>query len=80
MDSKKYYELLKEKTLLLSTAENLGETWTFQQDGASVHRSAYTTEWLQKQKINVLAWPAKSADFKIIKKIWRLMTRRVLDN
>lgn len=78
-DSKKYRELL-ENSLLLSAAETLGGAWNFQQDSASVHRSAYSNQWLQKREIDFLAWQAKSPDLDITENFWGLMARKMWEN
>jgi len=79
MDSREYCNVLKDR-LLPFAADNLGERWTFEQDGASVHRSKYTTEWLKDKKVDTLAWQANSPDLIIIENVWGIMSRRVYGN
>ena len=76
MDSTLYCSVLEED-LLPFAAENLGEEWTFQQDGASCHRSNYTKNWLRSKNVKLLDWPAKSPDLNIIENVWGLLARRV---
>lgn len=58
--SNKYCETL-DTALLAWTAENIGETttWTFQQDGASIHSSEETRYFLSQRVVIVLTWSAK---------------------
>jgi len=57
LDSKGYCEVLEE-CLLPFVAETTGENWQLQQDGASVHRSKLTMEWLKEKNVSILSWPA----------------------
>ena len=76
MDSRKYCQMLGE-SLLPYAAQALGENWTLMHEGASVHRSKYTTKWLEDREVNVLDWAAKSPDLNIIENAWGLLARRV---
>ena len=65
-DSKKYCETL-EHAVLPFAAEVYREmaTWVFQQDGASIHRSAFTCSWLTERGVRTIDGPAKSPDLNI---------------
>ena len=66
-----------EEDLLPFAAKTLGQQWTFQQYGASYHRSNYTESWLHSKNIKLLDWPARSLDLNIIGNVWGLLARRV---
>jgi len=75
-NSTKYCETLQ--AYLLPFCERIGvEDWTFQQDNASIHKSAQTTEWLRNTVANVLEWPAKSPDMNPIENLWGILARMV---
>ena len=45
------------------------ETWVFQQDGASIHKSTFTRSWLTERDVRTIDWPAKSSALNIIEKM-----------
>ncbi|GMF17848.1 unnamed protein product [Phytophthora lilii] len=53
-----------------------GTDFTFQQDGASIHRSKVSMELLREQEVRVLPWPARSSDLNPIENLWSTMSRR----
>ena len=57
MNSAKYKEMLDK-----SLRPFFKRGWTFMQDGATIHQSRETREWLKTNKIPVLEWPAYSPD------------------
>lgn len=67
--------------LMPFAAEVWGEStdWVFQQDGASIHTSKETSEWIEDKNITVLPWPSMSPDLNIIENIWAYMAQRVYD-
>ena len=75
MDSQKYTEMLN-KSLLLFVKRGL----KFMHDGASIHRSELTTNWLEEKNIQVINWPAYSPDLNPIENIWGFLTRAVFAN
>ncbi|DAZ95463.1 TPA: hypothetical protein N0F65_002148 [Lagenidium giganteum] len=39
-----------------------GESFAFQQDGASYHQAHYTKDFLARHNVTLVDWPAKSPD------------------
>jgi transposase len=78
-----YKELLELK--MLPDAEKLfansrtPNSWTFQQDGATVHRTKAALELLKENcpKFIALDWPANSPDLSPIENIWGWMQRQI---
>ena len=66
--------------LLPFVADMLGETCTFQQVNASIHRSKYTKKWFGEKNIDVIEWPSRSPDLNIIKNNWGLLARKFYAN
>jgi hypothetical protein len=71
-DSVKYCGILEEG---LTPYYNNDET--FQQDGAPCHTSHKTRDFLAKQKIKTVPWPAKSPDLNPIENLWGWMVKDI---
>lgn len=79
MDSIMYCNILGTEMLRFAH-ESASDTFLFQQDGASVHRSNYTLDWLDSNDVYLLPWPAKSPDLNPIENLWAVLARKVYRN
>lgn len=79
MNSTRYINILNGH--LLPVARRIaGKEFIFQQDNAPCHSSKLVKEWLKRQKINALMWPAYSPDINPIENLWAILARKVYTN
>uniref|UniRef100_A0A3B5REE9 Tc1-like transposase DDE domain-containing protein n=1 Tax=Xiphophorus maculatus TaxID=8083 RepID=A0A3B5REE9_XIPMA len=56
------YTRIREEVMLLYAEEEMPLKWVFQQDSDPIHTSKRAKSWLQKNRIQVMEWPAQFPD------------------
>lgn len=79
VNAQMYVELLNDA--LLDFAEDIyGESWTFQQDNASIHSAKFTKQFFASKNVPLLEWPAVSPDLNPVENLWSILSQQVYKN
>ena len=74
MKSEDYVGILSEHLLPIMEQQ---EGLVFQHDGAPIHKSKITSEWLEENDISVLPWVDQSPDLNPIQHLWDQVDRKI---
>jgi transposase len=73
----KYQDILEDNLWPVLARHFPQNGYYFQDDNAPVHRARSTQEYVARNHINCLSWPAQSPDLNIIENVWLYIKRKL---
>lgn len=80
INSEKYINILEDNIWPVIARHFPDNGYLFQDDNAPVHRSRVTQEYMARNQIKNMSWPAQSPDLNIIENVWLFIKRKLCDN
>ena len=77
INSDKYIDILDTNLWPVIARHFPDGAYLFQDDNAPVHRSRITQEYIARNRIKNMSWPAQSPDINIIENIWLYIKRKL---
>ena len=77
INSDKYIDILDTNLWPVIVRHFPDGAYLFQDDNAPVHRSRITQEYIARNRIKNMSWPAQSPDINIIENIWLYIKRKL---
>ena len=75
--AQKYQQILDNNLWPVIARHFPNDRYIFQDDNARVHRARSTKEFIHRNGITIMNWPAQSPDINIIENIWLYIKRKL---
>ena len=77
INAQKYQQILDDNLWPVIAQHFQNDQYIFQDDNAPVHRARSTQEFIHRNGITTMSWPAHSPDINIIENIWLCIKRKL---